>query len=113
MSPRVVAGAHHLSVGHLHRLFHTRGTTLAAWIRGLRLTYAGRDLRDPALREVTVHQIATRRGFKDHSTFTRSFRTAYGMSPRDYRHVPPGAPAGPPTGAPGGELTPAARPSAR
>ncbi|MFD7867492.1 helix-turn-helix domain-containing protein [Streptomyces sp. NPDC057682] len=90
LSPRVIAGAHHLSVGHLHRLFHTRGTTPAAWIRGLRLTYAGRDLRDPALREVTVHQIATRWGFRDHSTFTRSFRTAYGMSPRDYRHVPPG-----------------------
>ncbi|MGQ4489167.1 helix-turn-helix domain-containing protein [Streptomyces sp. SAS_281] len=87
LSPRTIAGAHHLSVGHLHRLFSARGTTLTAWIRGMRLKRAGRDLRDPALSGVTVHQIAVRWGFRDHSTFTRSFRTVYGMSPRDYRHA--------------------------
>ncbi|MYW06815.1 helix-turn-helix domain-containing protein [Streptomyces sp. SID2563] len=87
LSPRTIAGAHHLSVGYLHRLFSARGTTLTAWIRGMRLKRACRDLRDPALSEVTVHQIAVRWGFRDHSTFTRSFRTAYGMSPRDYRHA--------------------------
>ncbi|MFQ6148038.1 helix-turn-helix domain-containing protein [Streptomyces seoulensis] len=86
LSPGVIAGAHHLSVGYLHRLFGARDTTLTAWIRGLRLKHAGRDLRDPSLRDVAVHQIAARWGFKDHSTFTRSFRTAYGVSPRDYRH---------------------------
>ncbi|MEU5821371.1 helix-turn-helix domain-containing protein [Streptomyces sp. NPDC047803] len=87
LSPRTIASAHHLSVGHLHRLFSARGTTLTAWIRGLRLKHAGRDLRNPELRDVTVHQIAVRWGFRDHSTFTRSFRAAYGMSPRDYRHA--------------------------
>lgn len=91
LSPRVIARAHHLSVGHLHRLFSTQETTVAAWIRRLRLDRASRDLRDLALRDMPVHQIAARWGFKDHSTFTRSFRTAYGVSPRDYRHSAPHA----------------------
>ncbi|WP_410468669.1 helix-turn-helix domain-containing protein [Streptomyces albidoflavus] len=29
--------------------------------------------------------MAARRGFHDHSTFTRAFRGAYGMTPREYR----------------------------
>ncbi|MFQ6146951.1 helix-turn-helix domain-containing protein [Streptomyces seoulensis] len=89
LSPGVIAGAHHLSVSHLHRLFRTRETTVTAWIRRLRLDRASRDLQDLALRDMPVHQIAVRWGFKDHSTFTRAFRAAYGMSPRDYRHNAP------------------------
>ncbi|WP_392667149.1 helix-turn-helix domain-containing protein [Streptomyces sp. LN785] len=89
LSPRVIAAAHHLSLGYLHRLFSARDTTVAAWIRRLRLEGARRDLRDPESREVTVHRIAVRWGFKDHSTFTRTFHAAYGMSPRDYRHSAP------------------------
>lgn len=85
LTPRAVAAAHHLSVGYLHRLFGARDTTVAAWIRGLRLERAAHDLRDPALLDVPVHRIAARWGFRDHSTFTRAFRTAYGVSPRDFR----------------------------
>ncbi|MYR63741.1 helix-turn-helix domain-containing protein [Streptomyces sp. SID625] len=91
LSPRVIADALHLSVGYLHRLFSDRETTVAAWVRQLRLERARRDLRDADLRDVPVHQIAERWGFKDHSTFTRSFRAAYGMPPRDYRHGLPTA----------------------
>lgn len=87
LSPSAIAGAHHLSVGYLHRLFSARDTTVAAWIRCMRLERAGRDLRDTAQRDVPVHRIAARWGFKDHSTFTRTFRAAYGLSPRDYRHT--------------------------
>ncbi|MFF6958214.1 helix-turn-helix domain-containing protein [Streptomyces sp. NPDC008317] len=87
LSPTHIADALHVSVGYLHRLFTTRETTLAAWIRRLRLERARRDLRDPALRDLPIHRIAARWGFKDHSTFTRSFRTAYHLSPRDYRHA--------------------------
>lgn len=86
LSPSTIAGAHHLSVGYLHRLFSARDTTVAAWIRYRRLERAGRDLRDTAQVDVPVHRIAARWGFKDHSTFTRTFRAAYGLSPRDYRH---------------------------
>lgn len=92
LSPGVIAGAHHLSVGYLHRLFSARDTTVAALIRRMRLERAGRDLRDAAQHDVPVHRIAARWGFKDHSTFTRTFRAAYGLSPRDYRHSAPSSP---------------------
>lgn len=88
LSPKTVATAHHLSTSHLHRLFRTRETTIVAWIRQQRLEHARRDLTDPALRGVPIHKIATRWGFKDHATFTRAFRSAYGATPNDYRHDP-------------------------
>ena len=86
LSPRSIAEAHHISVGYLHRLFTARETTVAAWIRRSRLERACRDLRDPARRHMPVHRIAERWGFKDHATFTRAFRAAYGTAPNDYRH---------------------------
>jgi AraC-like DNA-binding protein len=86
LSPGAIAAAHHISVSYLHRLFRARGTTVSAWIRGLRLEQARRDLTDPALLIVPVHRIAARCGFHDHATFTRAFRAAYDVPPRDYRH---------------------------
>jgi AraC-like DNA-binding protein len=87
LTPGTVAAAHHISLSYLHRLFAARDTTVAAWIRHQRLERARRDLADQALRDVPVHQIAARWGFKDHPTFTRAFRAAYGASPSDYRSV--------------------------
>ncbi|MDT0309716.1 helix-turn-helix domain-containing protein [Streptomyces sp. DSM 44917] len=86
LTPAAIAAAHHVSVGHLHRVFQAHGTSVAAWVRHQRLEGARRDLADPALWATPVHGIATRWGFKDHATFTRAFRTAYGAPPRDYRH---------------------------
>lgn len=86
LSPTTVAVAHSISVSYLHRLFSARETTVAAWIRRLRLERARQDLVDPALRDLPVRQIAARWGFKDHPTFTRAFRAAYGTSPTDHRH---------------------------
>ena len=34
---------------------------------------------------VTISEIAFRWGFRDHSTFTRAFHRAYGMSPTEWR----------------------------
>jgi AraC-like DNA-binding protein len=87
LTPRSIAATHHISVGYLHRLFEPHGVTVAAWIRQQRLERARRDLADPVLRAVAVHQIAARWGFNDHSSFTRAFRGVYGAPPRDYRHV--------------------------
>jgi AraC-like DNA-binding protein len=85
LSPSTIATAHHISVSYLHRLFQQHSTTVSAWIRRQRLEYARRDLSDPAQRTLPVHRIAARWGFNDHSTFTRAFRTAYGIPPNDYR----------------------------
>ncbi|WP_232788649.1 helix-turn-helix domain-containing protein [Streptomyces odonnellii] len=85
LSPSAIAVAHNISVGYLHRLYRARDDTVAAWIRGQRLERAHRDLSDRTLRTVAVHRIAARWGFPDHTTFTRAFRAAYGLPPRDYR----------------------------
>lgn len=88
LTPPVIAAAHHISVSYLHRVFqqHTRGETVAAWIRARRLEGAHRDLADPSLRTTPVHVIAARWGYPRPSDFTRAFRTAYGLSPKEYRH---------------------------
>ncbi|MFK3985593.1 helix-turn-helix domain-containing protein [Micromonospora sp. NPDC050397] len=88
-----VAAAHHISVSYLHRLFETEEVTVAAWIRQQRLERTRRDLADPALLHTPIHQIAGRWGFTDAAGFSRVFRSAYGMPPRDFRSrhgQPPG-----------------------
>ncbi|MFJ9446204.1 helix-turn-helix domain-containing protein [Kitasatospora sp. NPDC101235] len=86
LSPGAVAAAHHISVSYLHRLFEGEEETVAAWIRRQRLERARRDLADPALAATPVHVIAARCGFPRAADFSRAFRGAYGLPPRDFRH---------------------------
>ncbi|MFE2232272.1 AraC family transcriptional regulator [Streptomyces sp. JL2001] len=88
LTPSTIAAAHHVSLSHLHRVFtqQSGGETLAAWIRARRLEQARRDLADPALLATPIHAIAARWGFPRASDFTRAFRAAYGMSPREHRN---------------------------
>lgn len=87
LTPPLIAAAHHISVSYLHRLFQQQkqGETVAAWIRNRRLEGAHRDLADPTLRATPIHTIATRWGFPRASDFTRAFRAAYGVSPKEHR----------------------------
>ncbi|MFM9693529.1 AraC family transcriptional regulator [Streptomyces europaeiscabiei] len=87
LAPPVIAAAHHISLSYLHRIFQedTPGETVAAWIRVQRLEGARRDLADPNLASTPVHTIATRWGMVRASDFTRAFRSAYGVSPMEYR----------------------------
>lgn len=87
LGPRLIAAAHNVSISYVHRLFGDDGTTVAGWIRARRLERARRDLCDPAMRTVPVHHIAARWGFSHHAAFTRAFRTAYGVAPRDLRRT--------------------------
>lgn len=84
-----IAAAHHISVSYLHRLFQQQEMTVAGWLRQQRLERCRRDLADPALRHVAIHRIAARWGFSHPAQFSRAFRTAYGIPPRDYRARPP------------------------
>ncbi|MFD5436894.1 helix-turn-helix domain-containing protein [Kitasatospora sp. NPDC127067] len=87
LTPPVVAAAHHISVSHLHRLFtrHSQGETLAAFIRGQRLRKAHRDLADPALHTLSIQGVAARCGIPGACEFSRAFKAAYGLSPREHR----------------------------
>ncbi|MFE1769808.1 helix-turn-helix domain-containing protein [Streptomyces sp. NPDC059008] len=89
LTPTTIAAAHYISTSYLHCLFRDEDTTVAAWIRRLRLEAARRDLADPALHAVPIHAIATRWGFPRAADFTRAFRTAYGLPPRDHRRQAP------------------------
>ncbi|MER6839422.1 helix-turn-helix domain-containing protein [Streptomyces platensis] len=86
LTPAVVAHAHHISVGYLHRLFATEEATVAAWIRLQRLEAARRDLTDPALQSTPICAIAARWGFPRAADFSRAFRGVYGIPPKGYRH---------------------------
>ncbi|MFD5091409.1 helix-turn-helix domain-containing protein [Amycolatopsis thailandensis] len=85
LSPGSIADAHHISRSHLHMLFKDQEETVAAWIRRQRLERARRDLADPAMSDTPVHAIAARWGFPRAADFTRAFRTACGVTPREYR----------------------------
>ncbi|MFG1807340.1 helix-turn-helix domain-containing protein [Streptomyces sp. NPDC049040] len=87
LTPGSVAAAHFVSRSHLHQLFRKDGITVAGYIRGQRLESACADLANASASAVPIHVIAARHGFKDHATFTRAFRAAYGITPRDYRHA--------------------------
>ncbi|MEV6166299.1 helix-turn-helix domain-containing protein [Streptomyces sp. NPDC052052] len=85
LSPATIAAAHHISVRYLHLLFQQRGTTVSAWIRHRRLERCRRDLTDPLLCQQPLHSVAARWGFRHPAEFSRAFRAAHGMPPRDYR----------------------------
>lgn len=87
LSPHSVAAAHHISVRQLHKLFQSRGTTIGSVIRQCRLARCRSCLADPALRTMTVQAIAVRWGFTDAAHFSRLFRAAYGLPPREYRRL--------------------------
>lgn len=88
LSPQLIAAAHHISLRQLHKLFHDTGTgtTVGGWIRQRRLERCGRDLRDPDLADRPVAAIGARWGYPDPAHFSRLFKSAYGMGPRDYRY---------------------------
>ncbi|MFF7098393.1 helix-turn-helix domain-containing protein [Streptomyces rubradiris] len=87
LAPPVIAAAHHISVSHLHRLFQDEDDSVASFVRSQRLEHARRDLADPAQSTVPMHEVAARWGFTQQSVFSRSLRSAYGISPREYRQA--------------------------
>lgn len=90
LTPREIAARHHISTSYLFRLFQERDTTVAGHIRAQRLERARRDLLDPALRQVPISSIAARWGFTQAANFSRAFRRAYGLPPRELRREPTG-----------------------
>jgi len=66
---------------HFHRIFAAMtGETIAVYVRRLRLERAAMELRSGAKQ---VIQVALDAGYEGHSAFTRAFKAAYGVSPRD------------------------------
>lgn len=90
LSPTSIAAAHHITPRYLHMLFRNEGVTVAAWIRQRRLERTRHELSNPVSADRPVAQIAARWGFSSASHFNHVFKTAYGMTPREYRqHLQP------------------------
>ncbi|MEH1099023.1 helix-turn-helix domain-containing protein [Micromonospora sp. CPCC 205561] len=85
LSPQVVADAHHVSLRTLHRLFEAEESTVASYVRELRLARCRHDLADPGLRGQPVQAIGARWGFPDKAHFSRVFRKAHGVGPQTWR----------------------------
>jgi AraC-like DNA-binding protein len=87
LSPQVVADAHHVSLRQLHKLFHATGTTVAGWIRQRRLEHCCHELLDPTAARMAVSAIGARWGYPDPAHFSRLFKSAYGVAPKEYRYL--------------------------
>lgn len=87
MNPDSIAQANFISTRQLHKLFHAQKTTVSQWIRERRLEQCRRDLSDPTEAGRSVSEIASSWGIFDGAHFSRIFRAAYDMSPREYRRA--------------------------
>lgn len=91
MSPQVVAHACGLSERQLYRDFASESETFATRLSNMRLEKATELLLRQPDRQVA--DIAHECGFSSHTVFSRVFRLAYGMTPRDFRVSRSGGPA--------------------
>jgi AraC-like DNA-binding protein len=88
LDAEAIAAEAGISVRYLHDLFRDAGASLGQWVRAQRLEAARAALGDPR-RSDTIAAIAYAVGFADQAQFSRAFRAAYGLSPRDYRRAGP------------------------
>jgi AraC-like DNA-binding protein len=85
LSAQSISAALRLSVSTLYRVFESQQVTLSDWIWKQRLERFRRDLENQLYANQTIIQIAFRWGFSDASHLSRSFKLAYGISPREFR----------------------------
>ena len=92
LSVERVARAIGVSAGHLRQLYRAAtNLTVAQSIVDRRLANCRKELADPSLAETSITSIAFRWGFSESSSFSRAFRRAFGISPRQYRKINRGA----------------------
>ncbi len=87
LSPEIIAREAGVSVRSLYRLFEDRDKSLSKYIREQRLKKCAQQLRSADNSHENLTNIAYRWGFKDSAHFSRTFRSQYGMSPRDFRRL--------------------------
>jgi AraC-like DNA-binding protein len=90
LAPEGIARSHFISRSYLDKLFESQGAGVRETIREKRLDRCRRDLQDPALAALSILDIASRWGFVSAAHFSRTFRAAYGMAPRELRRAASG-----------------------
>lgn len=94
LNARMIARAHGISVRYLYKVLARAGITLGGWIRDQRLELCRNALSEqppPETAPPTIAAVAHGSGFGDLTHFARTFRKAYGVSPREYRAAASGA----------------------
>jgi AraC-like DNA-binding protein len=87
LSPEAIAKAHHISIRYLHRIFEGEGITIGRLVQQRRLEECARELARRGRAAPTVSAVAQRWGFANPAHFSRTFRAAYGLSPREWRSL--------------------------
>lgn len=85
LGPETIAREHFISRSYLDKLFAAEGSSVWESIKAKRLDRCRHDLLDPSLDGESIFEIAVRWGFVSAPHFSRVFRGAYGLSPRDFR----------------------------
>ena len=86
MTLSVLSGKFGYSEYHLSRKFREiSGMRLRDYLRNRRLAFALKDIRDT---DWGILDIAMDYGFSSHEAFTRAFKSAYGITPSQYRANP-------------------------
>lgn len=80
-----LANTTHCTKRYLHMAFHTENLSISDYILKLRLKHCREDLLDPALVRRSITEIAYSWGFNNSNHFSRCFKVAFGVSPRDLR----------------------------
>ncbi|MFB7288686.1 helix-turn-helix transcriptional regulator [Actinacidiphila glaucinigra] len=87
LSAARIAAAHHISERHLYQVLSREGIALRAWIRTQRLERCRHELASACCGRFSIESIASRWGFISAPHFSRTFKLAYGMTPRQWRHL--------------------------
>lgn len=90
LSPDALCQHFGISRSLLYRLFESLGG-VAHYVQQRRLLRAFHALASPANRRLRVAEVATRSGFASEAHFSRTFRAAFGLTPRDVRAMAGGA----------------------
>nr|WP_246314202.1 helix-turn-helix domain-containing protein [Kineococcus aurantiacus] len=87
LSVEGIATAHHVSLRHLYDVWARGGheRTLGRWILDRRLERAREQLVAQGDAPEGIAAVGRRCGFADASHFSRRFRAAYGLTPREWR----------------------------
>lgn len=80
-----IAAEFGVSERSFHRVFADRDTTFERHVLCLRVELFRKLLREASLAQVSIAGLASQCGFADAAHATRSFKAAFGMTPRDFR----------------------------
>jgi AraC-like DNA-binding protein len=87
LSTDMIAAAFRLTPRQIQRIFALQGQTVGQYIREQRLALCKRKLDDPALRNLSIADIARSVGFVSQAHFSRVFTEQYGVSPSQHRRA--------------------------